>query len=112
MNKSKEIIPCYSCKKLKNCIVKINKLKLKMYGIDPKYISDDEPDQFHTDMMHILTSECKKLRVYFPYKVVSRDGLMVHPNFPMETDLIEEEEWNLKNLDLYEFYREYHPKII
>jgi hypothetical protein len=108
-------IPCKTCKDFKKCIDKIEALKIKQYGVDPDYISDDEDYSFHTDIMDLLTGECKTLEEYFPYNVASRDGLMVQPDADgykhrllSSKNFIEEEEWYLRNLVLYWFFREYN----
>jgi len=110
-------IPCKTCKNFKKCIDKIEALKIKQYGVDPDYISDDESYSFHTDIMNLLTRDCKILDDYFPYNIVSRDGLMARPNtgrykhqLLSSKGLIEEEEWDLRNFVLYWFFYEYNVK--
>jgi len=110
-------IPCKSCDMFNVCIKKIEDLKIKQYGEDPDYISEDEHFQFHTDLMNLLC-DCKILSEYFPYDIVSRDGLMVNSkdnnhyrhHEASKIEGMDEDEWLRRNQELFYFFLPYNVK--
>jgi len=109
-----EDIPCKQCEKFNDCVEKIEALKIEQYGINPEYISEDEDYQFHTDIMSLLSRDCVIMQQYFPFVVVSRDGLMAQPTDGTKHEKasnienIEENEYDRRYGELYWFFHEYN----
>lgn len=106
-------IPCKLCKKFQKCLKEIHELKVKQYGKDHIIDNEDyeEYHYFHTDLISKLTTDCEIMKDYFPFDIVSRDGLMVRPEFnyskhgKMLSEMImDEDEWYSRNLVLYWFF--------
>ena len=113
LNEQPEVdIPCKTCDKFIDCTKKIEELKIEQYGENPDVDNDDEEFSFHSDLMIMLTRDCEILSKYFPFDVVSRDGLMQRPyeeSMNIEDPPIpNEEEWDMRNLVLFWFFKPYN----
>ena len=109
-------IPCKKCDQFSSCVEKIVKLRIEQYGENPDYIDEDQDYSFQSEIMCLLTRECKDMDEYFPFDVASRDGLMVqsicHYRHEKATKRqnMEENEWHRRFLMLYHFFLEYNVK--
>jgi hypothetical protein len=113
-----EDIPCIECDKSKECVRKIIDLRIAQYGSSPELYDEDEDYMFHTEIMSLLIRECETMKKYFPFEVVSRDGMMRRPDKQYlkhwKADLremVEEDEWGRRKEKLYGFFYKYnvHP---
>ena len=111
-----EDIPCKTCNKFDSCVDKIKQLIKRQYGDPPEFVDCEEPMHFHTDLMCMLTRDCEILSAYFPYDVVSRDGLMAQPSSYSKHHKasqrlnMDENEWYRRNEELYYFFLDYSVK--
>jgi hypothetical protein len=109
-------IPCKTCDKWDKCKEKLVELRIKLYGENLDYIGELEDYLFHTDMMERLCKDCDIIYNYFPFDVVSRDGLMVQSNDnnphkhhdATKIKSLDENEWLRRNEILFGFLSPYN----
>lgn len=113
-----EDIPCKKCDQFSSCVEKIEKLRIEQYGENPDYVCEDADYSFHSEIMCLLSRDCKTIEEYLPFVIISRDGAMEQFRYghykhakSVQRQNMDDNEWHRRFLMLYHFFYEYNVKV-